>query len=69
MREKIRELILAQIVKYPDTPSRTLARMIYAMNPDAFLNVEVVRGYIRYYRGRKGVEARKNLIKKYGKPF
>jgi len=69
MREKIRELVLSQIIKYPDVPSRTLARMIYAMNPDIFHSVEYVRRSIRYYRGTSGKDQRTNLIRKYGKPF
>ena len=61
MKDKLRE--------YPDLPSRTLARMIYRLNPQIFKSVESVRSSIRYYRGKDGKTSKKSLINKYGKPF
>ena len=40
--------------KWPHLPSLTLARKIYAENPEAFTTLEAVRSSIRYYRGESG---------------
>ena len=56
---KLSEAIENDVRNNPDIPSRTLARIIYAKNPDGFENIEAVRSSIRYLRGlnrsKKGV--------------
>lgn len=56
---KLSKAIENDVRNNPDIPSRTLARIIYAKNPDGFADIESVRGSIRYLRGlnkgRKGV--------------
>ena len=69
MDNEISELIKQKLLEYPYLPSRTLARMIYAMNSDIFISIESVRDKIRYYRGRTGDERRKVVLKRYGKYF
>lgn len=58
--------------KWPDLPSRQLARMIYKEdnNKLLFRDEEAVRRVIRYYRGASGEEARNELKEtKYIKPL
>ncbi len=69
MDNEISELIKQKLLEYPDLPSRTLARMIYAMNKDLFRDIETVRSRIRYYRGAMGEDLKKVVSKKYGKCF
>lgn len=69
MDNEISELIKQKLLEYPDLPSRTLARMIYAMNSDIFKDIETVRTKIRYYRGKTGNAARKKVLKSYGEYF
>ena len=57
------------VIENPTIPSRTLARMIYALNPQGFDSVESVRSKIRYYRGKHGETDRKKLLQTYGKSF
>lgn len=35
----------------PDMPSRTIARILYARNPEGYISVESVRSFVRYLRG------------------
>ena len=69
MDNEISELIKQKLLEYPELPSRTLARMIYALNKDIFRDIEDVRTKIRYYRGKAGDERRKEVLKRYGKYF
>ena len=69
MDKEICQLIKDKLAEYPELPSRTLARMIYAMNSDIFVSIESVRDKIRYYRGKAGDERRKAVLKRYGKYF
>lgn len=69
MYKEIGELVKQKLIEYPDVPTRTLARMIYAMNKDLFRDVETVRARIRYYRGAMGEDLRKVVSRKYGKCF
>lgn len=68
-REQFGKLVKDKLKEYPDLPSRTLARLIYHLNPQIFKSVESVRCCIRYYRGKMGNTSKKSLINKYGKPF
>lgn len=54
------EIIIEYLEKFSDSPSKTLARKIYAENP-SFLSFEQVYSKVRYYRGQMGEERRKDL--------
>jgi len=56
-----RETIIHNLNKYPEMPSRTMARMIYAQNPQAWKSIDNIRAVIRYYRGALGKPSRKNI--------
>lgn len=61
-------LVRELLEKYPDSPTLTLARMLYRDNPAFFDSVESARNIIRYHRGAKGEKARNRLkSKKYVK--
>jgi len=62
------EIVIKELDKFPNTPTRTLARKIYKENPEVFTNVETVRTAIRYYRGSNGDSHRQIIsTKKYFK--
>lgn len=67
--KEVQNLIKEKLIEYPDLPSRTLAKIIYAMNPQIFLSMESVRSCIRYYRGKTGDSRRKVVKKTYGEYF
>lgn len=48
------KLVITYLDKYPEMPSLTLAKLIYAENPLEFATAEEVRGLIRSYRGANG---------------
>jgi hypothetical protein len=56
-----REFFLEYLKKYPDTSSRTLARMIYRDGPEFFKDEEAARQVVRRYRGKCGDYARKTI--------
>jgi hypothetical protein len=56
-----RKLVVEYLNKYPDAPSRQLARMLNRDLPEYFSTIEYARGYIRQYRGTRGVRCRKNM--------
>jgi hypothetical protein len=49
-----RNILFSYLDKYPDAPSRTLARMIFRDNPFYFHSIEDARKYVRVYRGTAG---------------
>lgn len=55
MRE---ELVLGLLDKFPDHPTRTLARILYRDNPSFFKDFEDARDVIRYRRGQRGAKLR-----------
>jgi predicted phosphodiesterase len=57
----VTKLIKSYLIKFPKLPSLTLARLIYKDNDKQFKDIEEVRSSIRYYRGKKGEAAKKNL--------
>jgi glutamate synthase domain-containing protein 3 len=59
--EFVTKLIKSYLIKFPKLPSMTLARLIYKDNDKQFKDIEEVRSSIRYYRGKKGEAAKKNL--------
>ena len=69
MQSDIQNVIIEYVKKYKDTPSLTLAKIIYHDYNHIFKNVEAIRNSIRYLRGSYGKKHLKTLINKYGKPF
>lgn len=64
------ELIRNYIKKFPNTPSTTLSKKIYAENMELFTNQETVRSLIRYTRGLSGKAKRKHITDEFKvKPF
>jgi len=57
------EIVIEYLNNFPDTPSLTMAKMIYAENKSLFTDEEDARGTVRYYRGSYGEKQR------YGKLF
>lgn len=53
--------VLGLLDKFPETPSRTIARICYRDNPELFRDEDDVRCIIRYYRGAMGVRNRQQL--------
>ena len=53
------------LVRFPNTPSLSLARKVYSENNEHFKDVEDVRGVIRYSRGLNGKNSRKNTNKEF----
>jgi predicted phosphodiesterase len=53
-----RELAAAIIDRFPDSPNRSIARLLRAENPHAFPSLENARGVVRSVRGAMGVEHR-----------
>lgn len=49
-----RKIVFDALEKFPDTPSKTLARMLYNDNPLLFADIEEARSFIRSYRGVAG---------------
>ena len=65
------EIVTSYLERFPETPSLTLAKLIYKENPEVWSNVESVRNRIRYYRGSNGVKgfdqlADRRFIKEFG---
>ncbi len=58
------EIVLEALQQFPETPTQTLAKMIYRDNKKIFLHQESVRGLIRYYRGQSGKSHRKYIANK-----
>ena len=57
------EIVLEYLERFPEAPSKTLARKIYSEN--TFLkSFESVYGKVRYYRGQMGDKRRKDLANK-----
>ena len=57
----VSNLIKSYLTKFPKLPSLTLAKKIYKDNDKQFKDIEEVRSSIRYYRGKKGVQAINDL--------
>lgn len=62
------DLVKEYLDQFPETPSLTLARMIYEENKEIFTNVETVRTQIRSFRGAMGISKR-SLIKKHDRKY
>jgi hypothetical protein len=57
------QIVLDYLERFPEAPSKTLARKIYSENP-ALNSLESVYGKVRYYRGQYGKAHRKTLQNK-----
>lgn len=55
------KIVRNYIKRFPNTPSLTIAKKIYAENSAEFTNVELVRTMVRHIRGLNGKTARKRL--------
>jgi len=58
------KIVLEHLEKFPNSPSKTLARKIYEENTAFFDNFDAVYDRVRYYRGQTGNNARKRLANK-----
>ena len=59
--KKNTKIVLECLEKFPNAPSKTLARKIYEENKGFFNTFENVYARVRYYRGQTGKSHRKNL--------
>jgi hypothetical protein len=55
------KIILEYLEKFPNSPSKTLAKKIYSENEAYFENFEQVYSRVRYHRGQIGTHHRKHL--------
>lgn len=53
--EKVNEVMN----RFPDLPSRTLARVLFAEAPELFSSIDHARSIVRYLRGTNGDKNRK----------
>jgi predicted phosphodiesterase len=58
---KTTEIVFEYLEKFPEAPSKTLARKIYAENTAFFTSFEVVYLRVRYYRGQTGKRQRAHM--------
>ena len=58
------KIILQYLERFPDLPTKTLASKIYNENNELYRNAEWVRQHIKYYKGKNGKQALKNLNNK-----
>jgi len=58
---KTTEIVFEYLEKFPEAPSKTLARKIYAENTAFFTSFEVVYTRVRYYRGQTGKKQRTHM--------
>ena len=62
--------IVDKVVKdFPDTPTTTLAKMLFKQHPSVFTRLDNVRAMIRYRRGNKGESNRQKGKKTYGETY
>lgn len=63
-RQVLGDTVVKYLEKYPDTPTRTLASLIYKENVAVFKDIEHARYIIRYHRGKAGTRDRGRLSDK-----
>lgn len=61
------EIVKNYLKRFANTPSLTLAKKIYSENNEHFKNVEDARDVVRYCRGVKGKQNRKDAKTNFGK--
>ena len=59
---KTTEIVFEYLEKFPEAPSKTLARKIYAEHTAFFSSFETVYSRLRYYRGQSGKAQRAVLM-------
>ena len=65
MSKKQTHLIAKKVCEqYPNTPTLTLAKKLFAEHSEVYLNIEHARSAIRYIRGKTGNNNRKTLADK-----
>ena len=67
--KKNTEIVFEYLEKFPEAPSKTLARKIYAENTAFFDSFESVYLKVRYYRGQSGKELRNKINKSLNNKF
>lgn len=62
---ELRSKVLFEVFeKYPDLPTRTIARLLHKQYPELFPSLEIARNSVNYYRGTHGDKHRKILSNK-----
>lgn len=56
------QIVLEYLEKFPEAPSKTLARKIYAENTAFFQSMEHTYTRVRYYRGQTGKKSRERMV-------
>jgi len=65
MSQKQTKLIAKKVCEqYPNTPTLTLAKKLFAEHPEVYTDVEHARKYVRTIRGKNGTKNRKNTTDK-----
>ena len=67
--KKNTEIVFEYLEKFPEAPSKTLARKIYAENTAFFDSFEMAYSRVRYYRGQSGKELRNKINKSLNNKF
>lgn len=62
MRSLKQDVVKDYILKYPELPNKTLARLIFSKEEGLFTTAEEARGVIRYYKGAVGERQAKSAI-------
>jgi hypothetical protein len=62
-----RKVIIKYLDKFPDAPTRLLARILVRDEPEYFKDIEYARDILRVYRGQQGPRGRKTM--KFNKYF
>lgn len=55
------KVLFEYLEKFRETPSKTLARMVFRDQPSFFKDEEEVRAKIRQYRGKSGATLRSQI--------
>ena len=67
--KKNTEIVFEYLEKFPEAPSKTLARKIYAENTAFFDSFDMAYSRVRYYRGQSGKELRNKVSKNVNNKF
>lgn len=55
------KVVKSYLRKFPDSPSRTLAKLMFKENPALFTSEDTARKRVRYYRGQNGTAQRQAI--------
>ena len=67
--KKNTEIVFEYLEKFPEAPSKTLARKIYAENTAFFDSFDTTYSRVRYYRGQLGKKLRNKMSKNVNNKF